>query len=693
VPNLPSGPSTARDHEPLDGGDSRQVALLRQEIRRLTGQISRQAAHAAAATEVMAAELAATRAALADAILERDTILASTGWRALGLAQRVTRRLPPIIVRAIQALTAGLKTRTARVPADEPTQLAIMREVTVQREVGYDDWWRAHATLTDEDRATIRDHVRVLAQGPLISIVMTPGDVSDDLVQKTISSLNRQLYPSWELCLDGIASAKGEFVAWITPGDLLAEQALYEVAVVLDADPTLHLVYTDEDAVDDHDRHFLPSFKPAWSIEAFLGHDTVGRLAVYRRSLVAALDWHPNAIGREQDHALALRVVACSTAAQIRHLPGVLYHERAMEDGKRRDPEALTKDSGPSAVWEALRRTHRLPPIVLSPLVGKPGFSRLRLSLPVVLPRVTAIIPTRDHAELLARATAGLLYRTDYPNLEVLIINNDSIDPWAVSLFHMLRKDKRVKVMTVPGPFNYAALNNAGVREATGEIILLLNNDIDITDSSWLREMVSHAVRPDVGAVGAKLIYEDGRIQHAGVVLGVGRLNGRRGVAGHFGHYAEADEEGHFGQYLVTREVSAVTGACLMVRREVYLAAGGLDEEHLPVSYNDVDLCLRIRELGLRNVWTPFAELYHLESASRGGVQSLEQVARAEREFAYMRDRWSEQLENDPFYNQNFDRKDHSFALVRTPRAARRSRAQSGPPYDGCGEDLRASLS
>jgi GT2 family glycosyltransferase len=674
VPNPPSGPSTQRDYDPLNGGDSRQVTLLRQEIRRLTGQLSRQAAHAAAAADVMAAELAATRAALADAIQERDTILASSSWRAIRLVQRLTKRLPPAMTRRINAMTAGLKRPLARVPADQSAQQTSAREVTVQRELGYGDWWSAHATLTDEDRAAIRDHMGVLSHSPLVSIVMTPGNASDELVQKTVSSLNRQLYPGWELCLDGIASAKGEFVAWITPGDRLAEQALYEVAVVLDADPTLHLVYTDEDVVDDHDRHFLPSFKPAWSIEAFLGHDTVGRLAVYRRSLVAALDWHPDAIGREQDYALALRVVACSTAAQIRHLPGVLYHERATEDGKRRDPEALTEDSVPSAVWDELRRTHRLPPIVLSPLVGKPGFSRLRLSLPAVLPRVTAIIPTRDHAELLARAMAGLLYRTDYPNLEVLIINNDSIDPWAVSLFHMLRKDERVKVMTLPGPFNYAALNNAGVREATGEIIVLLNNDIDVTDSSWLREMVSHAVRPDVGAVGAKLVYEDGRIQHAGVVLGVGRLNGGRGVAGHFGHYAEADEEGHFGQYLVTREVSAVTGACLMVRREVYLAAGGLDEEHLPVSYNDVDLCLRIRELGLRTVWTPFAELYHLESASRGGVQSLEQVARAEREFAYMRDRWSEQLENDPFYNQNFDRKDHSFALV----ATRRTKAFAG---------------
>jgi GT2 family glycosyltransferase len=668
VPNLPSGPSTDRDCEPLDGGDHRQVVLLRQEIRRLSGQISRQAAQAATGTEVMAAELAATRAALADAILERDTILASSGWRALSLVQRLTRRLPPAVIRGIQAMTARLKTGPA--PADVPAQLAMTRDTTVQGAPDYHEWWRTHAALTDEDRAAIRDHVRALAHGPLISIILPPGNASDHLVQTTIGSLSRQLYPGWELCLDGIASAKGDFVAWITPGDRLAEQALYEVAVVLDAEPGLHLVYTDEDAVDDHDRHLLPAFKPAWSIESFLGHDMVGRLAVYRRSLVAALDRHCDAIGREQDRARALHVVARCTAAQIRHLPRVLYHERMTEDGRQRQPEALTMDSIPSAVWDELRRTHHLPALAVSPLPGKPGFSRLRLSLPAVLPRVTVVIPTRDRPELLARATAGLLYRTDYPQLEVLIVDNDSIDPWALSLFRMLRKDERVRVATLPGPFNYAALNNAGVREATGDIILLLNNDIDVTDDGWLREMVSHVLRPDVGAVGAKLIYEDGRIQHAGVVLGVGRAHAGRGVAGHFGHYAETDEEGHLGQYLVTREVSAVTGACLMVRRDVYLAAGGLDEEHLPVSYNDVDLCLHIREQGLRIVWTPFAELYHLESASRGGVQSLEQVARAEREFAYMRDRWSEQLDNDPFYNQNFDRKDHSFALAATPIAA-----------------------
>jgi GT2 family glycosyltransferase len=284
---------------------------------------------------------------------------------------------------------------------------------------------------------------------------------------------------------------------------------------------------------------------------------------------------------------------------------------------------------------------------------------------------VSLIVPTRDRADLLARCIVGLLYRTDYPHLEVIIIDNDSQEAGTLSLFQMLRKDHRVRVVPVPGPFNFSALNNAGVRAATGTVMVMVNNDIDVIDDSWLREMVSHAIRPDVGAVGAKLIYGDNHIQHAGIVLGVGRYNGGPGIAGHFGHSAEGDDAGYLGQFVLTREVSAVTGACLAFRQEVWAAVGGLNETDLPVAYNDVDLCLRIRAHGWRIIWTPFAELYHLESASRASDETPDRRARAAREAHYMRDRWGPVLDDDPFYNPNFDRSSHLFELARPPRRQR----------------------
>jgi GT2 family glycosyltransferase len=274
------------------------------------------------------------------------------------------------------------------------------------------------------------------------------------------------------------------------------------------------------------------------------------------------------------------------------------------------------------------------------------------------------IVPTRDRPELLARCAEGVLRRTDYPAIELIVADNDSREPDTQRLFTELRRDERVRIVPVPGAFNYSAINNAAAATATGEVLVLLNNDIDVIDPGWLREMVGHAMRRDVGAVGARLLFGDGTIQHAGVVLGVGQFEGGPGIAGHFGFHAPSTDEGYHGQFVLTREVSAVTGACLALRRSVYEGVGGLDAVNLPVALNDVDLCLRIRALGLRIVWTPFAELLHLESASRGSDQTPETAERFRRECRYLRERWGPVLAADPFYNPGFSRADHGFRLA-----------------------------
>jgi GT2 family glycosyltransferase len=258
-----------------------------------------------------------------------------------------------------------------------------------------------------------------------------------------------------------------------------------------------------------------------------------------------------------------------------------------------------------------------------------------------------------------------VLNGTDYGRLELIIVDNGSVEPETKALFRRLKQDKRVRILAAPGPFNFSALNNLAVAKAKGEIIVLMNNDITMTGSDWLAEMVSHAVRPNVGAVGCKLLYPDGTVQHAGVALGAG---GNPGVAAHFGVGRPADDTGYFGHLAMTRNVSAVTAACLALRKSVFEQVGGLDEEALKVAFNDVDLCLKIREAGYDIVWTPFAVLVHHESASRGSDQEAAAQKRFNGEIRAMRQRWGKRLDADPFYGPNLERLQATFGLAIPPK-------------------------
>ncbi|HEX7947759.1 MAG TPA: glycosyltransferase family 2 protein, partial [Phenylobacterium sp.] len=250
-----------------------------------------------------------------------------------------------------------------------------------------------------------------------------------------------------------------------------------------------------------------------------------------------------------------------------------------------------------------------------------------------------------------------------YPALELLIVDNGSEEPQTHALFGRLRQDPRVRIIDAPGPFNFSALNNRAAAEAKGEILLLLNNDIEMREPHWLTELVAHAVRPNVGAAGAKLLYPDGRVQHGGVLLGIGVDK----VAGHCGHLLEGHDPGPFGRLAIAGNASAVTGACLAMRREVFEQVGGLDEQGLKVSYNDVDLCLKVRAAGYDIVWTPWAELVHHESASRGLDHAGEKRERFLSEVAVMRERWGPLLDNDPFFGPCLDNLCGDFRLADPP--------------------------
>jgi GT2 family glycosyltransferase len=277
---------------------------------------------------------------------------------------------------------------------------------------------------------------------------------------------------------------------------------------------------------------------------------------------------------------------------------------------------------------------------------------------------VSIIVPTRDRAELLAECADGILRRTGHQPLELLIVDNGSVEAKTLTLFERLGADPRVRVLPAPGPFNFAALNNQAVAEARGEILVLMNNDVAVIGADWLDELVSQAVRPNVGAVGCKLLFPDGRLQHGGIILGVG---GTPPVAGHLCLGARPGETGYYGHLAMARNVSAVTAACMALRREVYAEVGGMDAANLAVAFNDVDLCLKIRAAGYDVVWTPFAELHHHESASRGNDLAPAAAERFRREAQVMRARWGELLDNDPFYGPNFDRAHGDYRLASPP--------------------------
>ncbi|MBK1660314.1 hypothetical protein CKO45_18965 [Paracraurococcus ruber] len=540
-------------------------------------------------------------------------------------------------------------------------------------------------------------------------MVMPAYDTPAPLLRQAIASVRAQLYPHWELCVAddaspaphvaailteaaaadpritwrrlprnhhiagatnaAIALAKGEWVALMDHDDLLPERALYEIAVAAAAHPQAEVIYGDEDKVDGAGRRHTPYFKPDFDPDLLLGQNFVCHLAAYRRTLLQRLGGKREGFEGSQDHDLILRAAAAVGRDRIVHVPAILYHWRHLEAGGSFSQGQL------AACVAASRRAVRdhlasigagAAQVVANP--AEPNWSRVIWPLPTPVPRVSIIVPTRDRADLLERCARGILAETDYPEIELIIADNDTAEPAALALLARLRQDPRVRVLPCPGPFNYAAINNAAAAQATGEVLLLLNNDIEVLEAGWLRELVAQALRPDVGAVGAKLLYPDGTIQHAGVLLGMGRFRDGPGVAGHFGLHAAGSEIGPFGQYVLSREFAAVTAACLAMRRSVFEAVGGLDARNLAVAFNDVDLCLRVRELGLRVVWTPFALLKHHESASRGLDTDPAKAERFNAEADYMRRRWGPVLDQDPFLNANLSREGHLAAIALPPR-------------------------
>ena len=459
----------------------------------------------------------------------------------------------------------------------------------------------------------------------------------------------------WQLANASLAAAQGDWVVRLDPNDILAPDALLSIVEEVSRHPTARMVYSDEDSINGDGVRSEPFFKPSFAPDLLNGQNYVGRLSAYRLDDIRAVGGWRAGFTDSEDYDLTLRVVEGLALDDVRHIPKVLYHRRVLGGEAAAALWADAPMSGIAALQDHLRRVGVDAEALKEP--GSPGY-RVRYRLSVPPPRVSLIIPTRDQADLLRICIDSVLQRTSYSEYEIIIIDNGSTEPCSISLLSELSANPQIKIISSPGAFNFSYINNLAVAEAKGEIIGLLNNDIEVDNSDWMREMASFANQPRIGCVGAMLYFPDQTIQHAGVVTGIG------GVAAHPFKNLARGQRGYFSQLALVRNVSAVTAACVFIRKSVFDEVGGLDET-FAVAFNDVDLCLRVRERGYMNVITPFAELIHHESRSRGKDDAPDKRARFSIEFTNMILRWGNILDTDPFYSPNLSlqKTDYSFRL------------------------------
>jgi len=547
----------------------------------------------------------------------------------------------------------------------------------------YSRWIKKHDSLTPKIRQDMRGKVAALNRKPLLSVVMPVYNTNPKWLRQAIESVRNQIYPHWELCIaddastersvigllkkyqktdsrikvvyheknahiaaasnSALALAKGDFIVLLDHDDKLPEHALYWVAEAINRNPEARLLYSDWDSLDENGVRLPGYFKPDFNYELLLAQNCVTQLGVYSRELVCELGGFRKGYDGSQDYDLALRVVAAIPHNQIVHIPRILYHWRQHSSSVSHSSSEKCREAGRRAVADHLQSAGG-GSVEVSP--EAPQFHRIKFPLPTALPLVSIIICTRDYEALLRKAVDSIHAVSTYTNYEIVIVDNGSRDPEAVAYLAFLAKRPRIRVIRDDSSFNFSRLINSGVAQSRGEVVCLLNNDIEVITPEWIEEMLSFAIKPDVGAVGARLWYPDGKLQHGGVIIGGSR------IAGHFHLRLPRGNIGYFGRAVLQQELSAVTGACLMVRQGVFQEVGGLDEK-LEVDFNDIDFCLRLRAAGYRNIWTPFAELMHHESASRGYEDNPEKIAKYQQEEDFMRVRWGKTLEQDPFYSPN----------------------------------------
>lgn len=567
-------------------------------------------------------------------------------------------------------------------------------------EVPYGPWYEAY--VPDESELEKQRKHRFTYE-PLISVAVPAFRTPETFLIQMMKSLLAQTYSNWELCIangspedtvmkgileeymkkdsrirvseltenKGIAGntnaalemAEGEFVGLLDHDDLLAPNALYEVVKALEADRELDAVYTDEDKVTTElDEHFQPHLKPDFNLDLLRSNNYICHFFVVRRSVVKKAGGFRQEFDGAQDHDFIFRCV--ETARRVGHIPEILYHWRTHKASTADNPASkmYAFDAGKRAIEAHLQRTDTEGVVTHTPDLGF-----FRVKYPVQgNPLVSIIIPNKDEKETLKDCIESIRKKTEYENYEIIIVENNSTTEEIFQYYKELSQDPRIRLLRWKKEFNYSAINNYGVNHARGEYLIFLNNDVKIITPGWIKEMLGVCQRPEVGAVGVKLIYPDNTIQHAGCVIGIG------GIAGHMFVDMPANRTGYLHKASILQDMSAVTAACMMMKRTAFEEAGGFTEK-LAVAFNDVDLCLKVRKNEKLIVYDPYVQLYHMESKTRGAEDSTEKVRRFQEEIEYMRCQWIDILKKgDPYYNKNLSLTKWNYSLRPLPGMGRK---------------------
>ena len=592
--------------------------------------------------------------------------LRKSAERKIGQVLLAPYRLPQKLIRKLRGSAVGAK-GTIR-PAET---------LEYQR-------WLEQQRPTPEQVAVMRSEASDFRNRPLVSLITPVFNTVVTQLEETVGSVLAQAYVNWELIVvddgstdiglqkyvadlpardcrirvfrfdrnrgisaatnHGIEQALGEWIGLLDHDDLLEPHALFEAVRLLQEHPDADLIYSDEDKITEtgFDR---PHFKPDWSPDYFFSQNYLCHFTMFRRSLARQVGGFRSEFDGSQDYDLFMRMI--EQTQRIYHIPRVLYHWRRTEDSLAHNIRCKqgALEAGRHAVEEHFHRSSECVHVAVD---WRTYGYWVRREL-IEPKKISIIIPTRDQTELLSRCIQSICANTSYPNYEIVVIDNDSQSEESRRYFSQFPH----RLMHYEGPFNYSAINNFAVEQTESPWLLFLNNDIEACESEWLTIMAEHIQRPEIGAVGARLLYPDDTVQHGGVVLGVGL----GGVAAHAFRGFAAEHPGVVKQLQLTRNYSCVTAACLLTRRDVFLEVGGFDEQQLPVTFGDVDFCLKLRRAGYLIVYTPFARLYHHESATRR-VSKLEPP-----ESQIMRERWGKLLERDPYYNPNLSRESADFSL------------------------------
>jgi len=552
------------------------------------------------------------------------------------------------------------------------------------------DIWIEKNSLNEDKIKIIKEEIEKFPYRPKISIIMPVYNVEKIWLDRALTSVFNQLYDNWELCIVDDASTKkhiketllkyekserikinfleknkgisgasnealslatGEFVGFLDHDDELSTDALYENAKLLNLHPEADLIYSDEDKINPEGKRIEPFFKPDWSPDLFLSFNYICHFSVFRKTIIDKIKGFRKGFEGSQDYDLLLRLI--EKTDKIFHIPKVLYHWRQIEGSTAVvHKEKITHFENTMKALQDVLRRRKIGGIVEKG-INFDQFESYRIRRRLTeSPLVSIIIPMRDMVSFLQRNIKSVEENTDYKNYEIVIIDNNSQEKETHDYFRRIIKKDNIRIIEFKDKFNFSKINNFAVTQAKGDHILFLNNDIEIISQGWLESMLEHSARKEVGAVGAKLVFPNNTIQHAGTVLGLG------GVAGHSHKHIPVESNGYFGALNTIRNYSAVTAACMLTKKKIFEEVGGFDEIHLSVAFNDVDLCLKMREKGYLIVYTPYAVLRHYESTSRGYDLNPDEIL-------FMKNKWGEILMSDPYYNPNltFDSEDFKIKI------------------------------